>query len=74
MDILQVIVCQFCSLRYWFLFDREFKYKIQIKDTPDFTNGSYDYESPELVSVNGIVKWQTPILQNGEYFWQNSDL
>jgi hypothetical protein len=53
-----------------FYLDRDFNYKIQIKDTPDFSNENYNYESPELVSVNGIVKWQTPILQNGEYFWR----
>ena len=53
-----------------FYFDREFKYKIQIKNNLDFTTGGYFTESPELIPIDGIVKWTTPSLPNGEYFWR----
>ncbi len=53
-----------------FYFDRSFNYLIQIKDSPDFDNGAILIQSPVLNPVDGIVKWQTPALAPGEYFWR----
>ncbi len=52
-----------------FYFNRNFNYRIQINDSPEF-NGSILMQSPILNPVDGIVKWKSNSLSDGEYFWR----
>ncbi len=42
-------------------------YYIQIDTSLSFTN---PIMSPQLSGVNGLVKWASPVLQKGDYFWR----
>ncbi len=53
-----------------FYFDRNFNYVIQINNSPDFNNVTDLIQSPILSPVDGLVKWQTQSLAQGEYFWR----
>lgn len=48
---------------------RDFSYKIEI-DTSININSSSMITSPILYSIDGVVRWTSPILTQGEYFWQ----
>lgn len=48
---------------------REFSYKIQI-DTSLYINSPMLIDSPILQSIDGVVRWKSPVLEQGEYFWQ----
>ncbi len=53
-----------------FYFDRSFNYLIQISDEAESFEENIFISSPVLNSVDGIVRWQSPSLSSGEYFWR----
>jgi hypothetical protein len=50
-------------------YGRNFSYLIEV-DTTKTLNSSFKITSPILNQVDGIVKWKTPELSMGEYFWR----
>ncbi|MFO7525400.1 MAG: C25 family cysteine peptidase, partial [Ignavibacteriaceae bacterium] len=53
-----------------FYFDRNFDYIIEINTVPDFNSGSITLKSPVIQPVDGVVRWNSNSLSNGEYFWR----
>lgn len=48
---------------------KEFKYWIEIDSSKDL-NSNFRIQSPILSAVKGAVKWKSPQLTNGVYFWR----